>query len=207
MLKNVLNSPVVYQKFQEAGGFFSARVKAIAEFLTITPGMRVLDIGCGPGNIVEHLPDGVDYIGFDIDQRYIQHAQARFAGRGRFFCQQFDATTVDLVAPVDVAMMNGVIHHISDDALGPLLGAIKASLRQGGVLLTLDGCYIPDQSWFNKWMLDQDRGRFVRDEEGYRRVLERTFGDVALHIREHYSWVPYTFIAGLSRSLAENSAP
>jgi SAM-dependent methyltransferase len=202
MLRNALNSPVIYQKFQEIGGFFGARVKAIAEFLPLRPGMRILDIGCGPGHILNHLPQGIDYFGFDVDERYIAHAGKAFAGRGQFFCRPFDASTVDLAAPVDVAMMNGVLHHISDDDLGPLLNAIRASLRAGGALFTLDGCYVPGQSRFNKWMLDNDRGCFVRDLAGYRRVLEPSFEDVALHVREGYSRVPYTFAVGISRKAA-----
>ncbi|MBL8569780.1 MAG: methyltransferase [Phreatobacter sp.] len=200
MLKNALSSPVVYQKFQEIGGFFGARVKAMAEFLTLEPGMRILDIGCGPGNILDHLPKGIHYFGFDVDDRYIRHAQRSFAGRGTFFCRHFDARTVDLVQPVDVALMNGVLHHVTDEELRPLLDAIRASLRPGGLLFTLDGCYVPNQHWFNRWMLDNDRGRFVRDEAGYRRVLQRSFGDVAVHVRETYSRVPYTFAVGISRT-------
>jgi SAM-dependent methyltransferase len=36
--------------------------------------MRVLDIGCCPGYIVEYLR-GATYFGFDINPRYIAYAQ------------------------------------------------------------------------------------------------------------------------------------
>ena len=198
MLRDVLNSPTVYQKFQEWGGFFGARLRGVAEFLDIKPGMRLLDIGCGPGYILDHLPKEVEYFGFDIDASYISHAQEKFGDRGEFFCKYFDKDSVSLVAPIDIAMMNGVLHHISDEELNKTLAVIYATLRPGGVLFSLDGCYRKGQSRFNRWMLDNDRGQFVRDEIGYREVLQRTFDRVDLHVRENYSRVPYSFVVGLS---------
>lgn len=198
MIRDILNSPFVYQKFQEWGGFFGARVKAINEFLDLQPGMRILDVGCGPGHILKHLPSNVEYFGFDIDQNYIAHAKKEFGDRGQFWCGFFDADAAQLVGKVDVAFMNGVLHHISDDELLATLGNVYSVLRQGGVLFSLDGCYRRGQPWFNKWMLDNDRGRFVRDEAGYRRVLEATFDKVELHVREDFSRIPYTFVTGIS---------
>ena len=198
MLTKALDLPFFYQTFQEAGGFFGARVKAIAEFVKIEPGMRVIDIGCGPGHIVKYLPAGVDYIGFDIDQSYVTHAKEKFGSRGRFFCRFFDAATAKEFAPADIVMMNGVLHHIPDDELASTLRNIRSVLRSGGLLFTLDGCYRGGQSAFRKWLLDNDRGRFVRDEGGYRKVLGEIFEIVNLHIREDYSRIPYTFVVGIS---------
>ncbi len=198
MLKKLLESPFLYQSFQEAGGFFGARVKAISEFLDIRPGMRILDIGCGPGYIVKYLPQGVDYVGFDIDQSYIDHARSQFGQRGRFFCQFFDAAAAQQFAPIDIVMMNGVLHHISDAELAHTLANVHTVLRPGGLLFSLDGCYREGQSMFRKWMLDNDRGQFVRDEAGYRNVLGKVFNTVDLHVREGYSRLPYTFVVGLA---------
>jgi len=199
MLKKLLESPSTYQLFQEAGGFFGARLKAIAEFLTLPPGTRVIDIGCGPGHILKYLPESVDYVGFDIDRPYIEHANRQFGGRGRFYCRLFDAAAAQEFGPADIVMMNGVLHHIADAELADMLASVRAVLRPGGLLFSLDGCHLPGQSGFRKWMLDNDRGAFVRDEAGYRAVLGRAFETVELHIREHYSRIPYTFVVGLAR--------
>lgn len=198
MLKKLLDSPIFYQLFQEAGGFFGARVKAISEFIEIKPGMRILDIGCGPGYILRYLPKDIDFIGFDIDQSYIDHANAKFGQQGRFYCRLFDEHAAQEFAPVDIVMMNGVLHHIPDADLVKTLANVHAVLRPNGLLFTLDGCYREDQSRFRRWMLDNDRGEFVRDEAGYRNLLAKTFGAVNLHIRENYSRVPYTFVVGLA---------
>ncbi len=201
-MKQVLKHPAIYQLYQELGGFFGARVRAIRQYLPLAPGMKVIDIGCGPGYIVRHLPAGIDYVGLDIDEPSIAHARARFGNRGRFDTRFFDAAAVDDLGPVDVVMMNGVMHHIGDADLAATLACVKAALKPGGALFTLDGCYAPGQSRIDKWLLDNDRGVHVRDAAGYRALLGGTFGDVALHIRNDLSRLPYTFAIGVARKPA-----
>ena len=57
-LVDILQHPQIYQSFQSMGGFFGARIRAIDAYLTIKPGDHIIDIGCGPGFIVKHLPAG-----------------------------------------------------------------------------------------------------------------------------------------------------
>lgn len=202
-MKALLKHPAIYQAYQEIGGFFSGRVTAIGTYLDIKSGDRVIDIGCGPGHIVQHLPSGVDYIGFDIDAASIAFARARFGQRGRFHQRYFDTAAVREFGPADFVMMNGVMHHIADDELVETLGFVRDALKPGGVIFTVDGCYAPGQSRLAKWLLDNDRGVYVRDEAGYRGLLEQVFPRVDLHIRDDLSRFPYTFAIGLGRLAVE----
>lgn len=199
-MKDLLKHPAIYQLYQELGGFFAARVSAIRDYLDIRPSARIIDIGCGPGHILRHLPAGVDYIGFDIDAPSIEYARARFGQRGQFHCRLFDAAGAAEFGPADIVMMNGVLHHIPDRELTETLGHVRSVLKPDGVLFTLDGCYAPGQSRLAKWLLDNDRGVHVRDEPGYRKLLEDAFPEVALHIRDDYSRLPYTFAIGVART-------
>ena len=199
-MKQVLKSPAIYQLYQELGGFFGARVEAIRDYLSLRPGMRIIDIGCGPGHIVKNLPRGIDYIGLDIDEPSIAYAQSHFGARGRFMARFFDDAAARELGPADVVMMNGVMHHIGDADLAATLACVKAALKPGGLLFTLDGCYAPGQSRIDKWLLDNDRGVHVRDAAGYRALLAGTFDDVDLHIRNDLSRLPYTFAIGVARS-------
>ncbi len=198
-VKELLEYPALYQAFQVAGGFFGARVRAIAEYLAVRTGSRVIDVGCGPGFIVDHLPSGIDYFGFDVDERYIAYARRHFAGKGTFRCQAFDAAAAAACGPADIVMMNGVIHHLDETTAITLLKAIRESLNPSGTLFTLDGCIRKGQSPIASFLLRNDRGRFVRSEAAYRALLRSVFEDVETDIREDLSCVPYTFIIGLSR--------
>jgi SAM-dependent methyltransferase len=198
-VKAILKHPALYQAYQAAGGFFGARVRAIADYLTLRPGMRVIDIGCGAGYILRHLPPGIDYIGFDIDQAAIEHARKSFGHQGRFYCRYFDAAAANDFAGADVVMMNGVLHHIANEELTETLNHIRNVLKDDGVLFTLDGCYHEGQSRIAKWLLDNDRGAFVRDRDGYDQALSGVFGKVEFAIRDDYARLPYTFIVGLSQ--------
>jgi hypothetical protein len=37
--------------------------------------------------ILRHLPPGIDYVGFDIDQAYIEQARRAFGHLGQFHCR------------------------------------------------------------------------------------------------------------------------
>jgi SAM-dependent methyltransferase len=43
----------------------------------------IIDIGCGPGEILPWLPP-VEYIGFDVNGSYIAAAQHKYGDRGTF---------------------------------------------------------------------------------------------------------------------------
>jgi SAM-dependent methyltransferase len=201
-MKQLLNSPALYQSFQVLGGFFGARVIAVTEYLNLKPGDHVIDIGCGPGFIVDHLTAGVHYDGFDIDARYIDYAKRRFGNHGAFRCRIFDEAAAGGVEAADVVMMNGLIHHLDDASARAVLGTASKALKPNGVVLTLDGCYRDGQSSIARWFLDHDRGRFVRTQDEYRALARDAFKDVEIIVREDMSWLPYTFAIGLMRGRA-----
>ena len=75
-LYSLLTLPSVYRLFGNIVGGDAYRVY-ISEYVRPVTGEKVLDIGCGPGDILENLPD-VDYLGFDINPKYVEAAQKRF---------------------------------------------------------------------------------------------------------------------------------
>ena len=180
----------MYQLLQAGGGFFSARVKAINQYLELRPAQRVIDIGCGPGHILPKLPRGVIYDGFDVDEKYIRFANRHFGHLGKFHCRIFDADAAKEFGPADAVMMNGVLHHLDDESFAKTALAIRSVLRPGGFLFTFDGVYIPGQSAIGKWLLDNDRGKFIRDEHGYRELLMRFFDKTEFHVRRDLIRVP-----------------
>lgn len=192
-LRSLLARPSMYRAFGGLVGASRARHVFVTEHVRPRHGERVLDIGCGTGELVEHLT-GTDYDGFDASAEYILAARARYPGI-RFSCERI-AAGVARPASVDLAIASGVLHHLDDDEALALLRLASVSCRAGGRLITLDGCFVAGQSPVSRTLLSWDRGRFVRTPDEYLRLMRSVFPSVAAVVRHDLLRVPYThFVA------------
>jgi SAM-dependent methyltransferase len=189
----ILEHPSIYHSYQLLGGFFRARLKAFHEFIDFSKVGKIIDIGCGPGHIISYIPDHVEYIGVDTDRKYIEFAQSRFGTRGKFICDNFSPNLVQKVGTPDLILMNGVLHHMDNSIAVDVIGHAKDCLSDGGIFLSLDGCYSKYQNYIAQYLLKHDRGQYVRYHFDYKDLVENQFGNAEVFVRSNYSWVPYTF--------------
>lgn len=187
------SKPSLYLAVQGLLGAKHARRLCIEDYVHAVEGQRVLDIGCGPGYIVEYLPK-CDYVGFDINRGHIAYANNRYGRRGRFYCREFDEAAVAEFGPFDLVLMNGLLHHLDDVGVVEVLRLSKKALKPDGRAITLDGCYVPGQSPIARMMLDRDDGKYVRDEAGYTALISKVFDSPRTHVREGMMFIPYTLI-------------
>src|SRR5690349_8641064 len=103
-LKFALEMPSVYQWFQEALGGRNEHRYFVSQHLRPQPHDRILDIGCGPAQILEVMPPHANYIGIDLNPRYIASAQVRYQGRGTFVCQSVADMAVEQKQSFDLVM-------------------------------------------------------------------------------------------------------
>jgi ubiquinone/menaquinone biosynthesis C-methylase UbiE len=109
----------------------------------ITAKDRVLDVGCGIGNILVALAERVDFaqpaVGVDVSRALIELGQReiRRAGLGgRISLQVAAATRLPFDdASFDVILSSHVIKHLDDQALPQALSEIARVLRPGGRFL------------------------------------------------------------------------
>ncbi len=188
-----MSSPVLYLLFQGMLGAKRSRLECVKEYIRPVSGLRVLDVGCGPGYVAEYFPES-DYIGFDTDRDYIKYAIHKYKHRGSFFCRQLDDVAVKELEPFDLIIMNGLLHHLNDSQVTGLLQRAKRILKPGGRVVTLDGCYVKGQSYIAKKLLDSDQGKYVREQKAYVGLVSRVFDSVVTHIRHDLMLVPYTLI-------------
>lgn len=175
-VKNLLARVNVYIGVQKVFGADRLRTKAIAE-AGITPGDRVLDIGCGPAYYLDRLPAGIDYYGFDTHLPYLEWARRRWP-QARFHHGIFDETSAPDGVVFDVVLLLGLLHHIDDPAADALLSLCGRMLAPGGRVVSADTAYEAHQKRFARWMSDNDRGEHVRPTAGYREMAERSFSVV-----------------------------
>src|SRR5262249_40300059 len=117
-----------YVLFRRTGGGAGCRIY-VSESAGQMVGDKFLDIGCGPGDILEDLP-AVDYLGFDINPKYVEAAQKRFGSRGRFFCGDVGLTAIDQeAASFDLVLATGVLHHLDDDRAVSLFKLARRALK------------------------------------------------------------------------------
>jgi len=191
LIKRSFADPRIYILVQKSLGAPRLRRMVVDEFLLPRPGERILDIGCGPGNILEMLPQ-VDYVGFDTEPRYIDHARRRYDGRGEFHCELFEERHAARLAAFDGIMLLGVLHHLDDAYARRLLGLLAHSLKPGGRVVTVDPCFTEDQSKIARWVALHDRGLFVRDAQGYASLMRGGFKRQHAEIRHNVTRVPST---------------
>jgi len=193
-MRQLLRLPQLYQGFQNIFGFSDVRRKAIEQYLNVKPGAKVLDVGCGPGRILTYLPENIEYHGFDISQEYIDHANETYGHRGTFYCREFNEDVLEEFSGADFVMLNGVLHHLDDELSHSILSVAAKALNSTGVLFTLDGVYHEKQNLIAKKLKDMDRGEYVRDEAGYKALVDPYFSKLDIFIRKDISPLPYTFI-------------
>jgi SAM-dependent methyltransferase len=191
-LRGLLAFPQVYDAFK--GSLVGSSYRAFfRDYVRARPRDRVLDIGCGTGDIVGYLPP-VDYVGFDDNPRYVAAATRRWGGgTARFHCQRVDTATCEPAA-FDLVLALGVLHHLDDEPARTLFGLAHQALRSGGRLVTFDGCYVEGQSRMARFLVSRDRGRNVRTVEGYRHLAAGIFARVHAHVRHELIRVPYTHL-------------
>jgi SAM-dependent methyltransferase len=194
ILSGLLNRPGLYCLFQQWVGADYARKIYLAEYAKPAPDEKILDVGCGPGDILDYLPK-VNYTGVDLSPEYIRAAQERFGSKGRFCCTDVGLATIEgEQGTFDLVLAIGVLHHLDDVQAGQLFALARRALSPGGRLVTYDGCYVPGQAHLARWLLARDRGQFVRNRDEYLRLASAHFSTVQPNIRHDLLRIPYTHL-------------
>lgn len=192
-IRSIFSSPRVYDGFQNLMGASRMRQELVNDFIRPTPGMRLLDIGCGTAEILGFLPEDVHYWGYDISPRYIDAAQLRFGTRGHFHCGPLDAQQLDQLPQFDLVIATGVLHHLDDGEASGLFELAKHALTRDGRVVTIDPCLAPGQNPIARFLIANDRGQNVRDAAAYRELPRSNFTNIDGQLR-HRRWIPYTHL-------------
>jgi SAM-dependent methyltransferase len=189
-LRSILSIPAAYRLYTKmvAGEFYKVYVR---DYVRPQAGDRVLDIGCGPGDILDFLSE-VDYLGVDLSPKYIEAARVRFRNRGRFLCRPVEDLIVEEPASFDIVMANGVAHHLNDESALDLYRVAQAALKPTGRFVTVDGAFVDGQSPLARMILKRDRGKFIRSPQAYAALASRFFPEVKVVVRHDLLRFPFT---------------
>lgn len=190
----ILRAPSVYSAFRRAIGTDRSWRVYLNEYVRPVTGEKVLDVGCGPADVLQYLPE-VDYTGVDISAEYIESAKEKYGKGRRFLCADASSFSLDSEqGTFDLVLATGVIHHLNDAEVGRLFRFARMALRPGGRLVTFDGCYVSNQSTMARWVLSNDRGKFVRTRAEYEQLASAAFSKAEGHLRHDLLRIPYTHL-------------
>ena len=193
--RRILSRAPIYRLFQNMVGTPHAHDTFIGEYVRPHAEQRLLDMGCGPGQMAAYLPT-VHYVGFDASRDYVSAARRSY---GTDAGPRFVHYAIGDAAPpwdrdFDLVTAVFLLHHLDDDRLIELFEVAERSLVPGGRLWTIDPCYVDGQSRIGRFITSRDRGEHVRDEVGYVRLARRVFGDVDTHMRHDLLRIPLTHL-------------
>jgi SAM-dependent methyltransferase len=189
----VLSVPAAYELLQRALGSRRVREEYVHRHVRPMAGDRVLDIGCGPGDILDYFP-AVTYFGVDPSAAYIASATRRFGGRGKFSVLGVDELEPKELGEFDLVIAKGVLHHIDDDQARRLFDVAAQVLAPVGRVVTLDPCFADGQSPLSRFVVRQDRGANVRTEGGNVELAREYFTEVKATVHHRLLRIPYTHV-------------
>ena len=189
-----LKVPFLYNLFQGVVGGNALRRRIIRNHAPARPGDKVIDIGCGPAQVLQSLPD-VEYLGLDIDPDYIAFARRTYGNKGTFVVGNTQSLRSDSrFKDADIVIAVSVLHHLDDEEAANCIRFAYDALKTGGRLICHDACWIPNQGAFSKWIMSHDRGRNIRTEQQFRQLAGKVFKNVHAWVDTKPMRIPYVTI-------------
>lgn len=199
--ERILSKPSVYRTFKRVVVPAGALERLTKEHFIAPDGGKVLDLGCGFGDFAPHFSSRCEYLGIDHNESYIETAREMNAGSSaRFIVADVADPIVGESGPFDLIMMSGVLHHLPSQAIRELAHLVRSLLAPGGRFVAVEPVFDPDQRLTARLTIAADRGRFARDEDGYRTLLHEAFPTVDVAIVSGLLRIPYTHAIVTSRN-------
>jgi SAM-dependent methyltransferase len=165
----LLERSLVYRIWQAP--FVDAKLAPLRAGNELAGVRRVLDVGCGPGTNAA-LFEGLDYLGVDINARYITDARRRHPGR-RF--EVADVTTFQVKeGRFDFILVNSLLHHLDDTGVARLLAHLATLLSTDGHAHILE-LELPPGPSPARALARLDRGKYARPRKRWREIFEAHF--------------------------------
>ena len=193
----LLREPRIYDAFLNLAGARGLRRRLVRDYIRPFPGARIIDIGCGTADILNYLPEDIEYTGVDPDEKYIEHARSIYGTRASFECadvgQLMDGCR-GRSEGFDIALAIGLLHHLEDDVARKVFLISREVLAKKGRLVTLDAVFLEKQNIMAKFIISKDRGRNVRTPEAYAKIAKSVFPGAESDIAGDLFRIPYSHI-------------
>jgi ubiquinone/menaquinone biosynthesis C-methylase UbiE len=146
----------------------------IRKYAKLYKNSKVLDFGCGTGDFCL-LFDKFQYVGVDIDEKFIEFAKSRF--KGYIFQRINEADPLPFEdGYFDIILVFGVLHHISGHYIHEVLNELDRVLSSRGQIILYDQLPSREQgNFFAKILVKFDKGEFIRKGRDLKIILKKHF--------------------------------
>jgi cyclopropane fatty-acyl-phospholipid synthase-like methyltransferase len=192
-IRSILSIPFVYQCHVRLFGRHKMLQQFVQSRIRPSPGMNLLDVGCGPGTLIPHIDADVNYTGIDISAEYLRRAKEKFESPNRrFMLGTAEALPLANEEKFDTVTCVGLLHHLEDEYARALFKQCAKHLTPGGRLLTVDACYCDDQSAAARYLVSKDRGQNVREPLAYKELGLTSFKNVNVIVTHDSYRLPWS---------------
>ena len=118
--------------YDRAGAFVPKLAADLVELLAPRPGERVLDLGCGTGDLTQQLAErGATVVGLDASSEMVREAQRKHGANSRLDLRVGDGQELALDAEFDAVFSNAALHWMprADDVARGVARALKPGGR------------------------------------------------------------------------------
>lgn len=197
-LYQLIRVPVFYKGLMLALGSDNGIRRYVNEALAPVPGLRMLDVGCGPADVLAYLPS-LDYTGIDLNEKHIAYARERYSDRGRFIVGNAANDLRQDENSFDLINVSGLLHHLDDGEAISLFTSLKRLLKHDGRIVTLDNVWLPRQRAVVKLINSLDSGMNIRTPDGYLELLSGLNYEVKTRLFHDLLRIPYDHIVMTAR--------
>jgi len=193
--ERLLQNMIVYKTFKSLVSPKSMETLTVTEFLSVPDGARVLDLGCGYGDIARFFVDRCSYLGIDSNESYVKEARRRNSQtNAEFLLADLSDEVVKQRGPFDLVILSGVLHHLTSEQVIALASASEELLSPTGRFVAIEPVFTPDQRLSARLIIASDRGRYVRDVDGYKTLLSKGFANVDGSVVHGRLRIPYSHV-------------
>lgn len=193
--ERLLGNTLVYKTFKNLVSPPRLVAKTVEDFLQVPDGSRVLDLGCGYGDIAHFYTNRCKYLGIDSNDSYIKEARRRNANNdAEFLVGDVSDSDIRNRGPFDLVLMTGVLHHLPSNLVIDVVNGSKDLVSETGRFVAIEPVFSPDQRLSARLIIASDRGRFVRDKDGYLNLLKSGFTNVDGEVVHGRLRIPYSHV-------------